>query len=172
MEFNKIYLSIITILGILLLYSYYYFLNLKKSNLNDLWGKIEQKGAFYNFYLISMIIAALGFMLMMYYLLICNSFTKKDIKHIFIASLIILIASMCWMPLSLEYLRHPSIWLKILIICILLLVAGGSYYTMLRLYWTKDTKDNITRILAILGIKYLFLHTFILDLIIWSKNFF
>ncbi len=172
MEFNNIYFSIISILGILLLYSYYYFLNLKKSNLHDLWGKIKPETNFYNFYLISMIIAALGFILMMNYLLVGNLFTQNDIKHIFISTLIILIASIFWMPLSLEYIKHPSIWLKIIIIIILLMVACGGYYIILRLYWIKDTKHNIARILSILGMIYFFFHTFILDCIIWSKNFF
>jgi hypothetical protein len=172
MEFDKIYFSIISILGILLLYSYYYFLNLKKSNLRDLWGRIKPQTTFYNFYLISMIIAALGFLLMMNYLLVGNLFTQKDITHLFISSLVILIASLLWMPLSLEYIKYPSIWLKIIIIMILLMVACGGYYIILRLYWIKDTKNNITRILSILGMIYFFLHTFILDSIIWSKNFF
>ena len=68
MEFNNTYFSIISILGILLLYSYYYFINLKKSNLRDLWGRIKPDTKLYNFYLISIVLAALGFVLMMYYL--------------------------------------------------------------------------------------------------------
>ncbi len=170
MEFNRNYFTIISILGILLLYSYYYFINLKKSNLNDLWGGIKPNSKLYNFYIISIGLAALGFILMMYYLLVGNSFNEKDIKHIFISTLVILIASMFWMPLTLEYIKHPQPWLKTIIIIILLIVACGGYYTMLRLYWTNDTKHKISRILSILGMKYFFLHTFILDCIIWSKK--
>jgi hypothetical protein len=172
MEFNKIYFSIISILGILLLYSYYYFLNLKKSNLRDLWGRIKTGTNFYNFYLISMIIAALGFLLMMYYLLVGNLFTQKDITHLFISSLVILVASLLWMPLSLEYIRHPSLWLKMIIIIILLMVACAGYYIILRLYWINDRENKSARILSILGMIYFFFHTFILDAIIWSRNFF
>lgn len=172
MEFNKNYFSIISILGILLLSSYYYFINLNKSNLNHLWGRIKPESKLYNFYVISIGLAALGFILMMFYLLVGNSFTEKDIKHIFISTLVILLVSMFWMPLTLEYIKHPHIWLKTIIIIILLTVACGGYYTMLRLYWTNDTKHNIARIISILGMKYFFIHTFILDSVIWSKYFF
>jgi hypothetical protein len=119
-----------------------------------------------------MIIAALGFLLMMNYLLVGNLFTQKDITHLFISSLVILIASLLWMPLSLEYIKYPGIWLKIIIIMILLMVACGGYYIILRLYWIKDTQQKNARILSIIGMVYFFLHTFILDSIIWSKNFF
>jgi hypothetical protein len=119
-----------------------------------------------------MTIAAIGFVFMMYYLLVGNLFTQNDIKHLFISSLVILIASMLWMPLSLEYIRHPNLWLKMIIIIILLMVACGGYYIILRLYWINDRQNKSARILSILGMIYFFLHTFILDSIIWSKNFF
>ena len=52
------------------------------------------------------------------------------------------------------------------------MVACGGYYIILRLYWIKDTQQKNARILSIIGMVYFFLHTFILDSIIWSKNFF
>ena len=172
MEFNKLYLLIISILGLLLLYSYYYFLNLKKSNFDDLWGRIDRKSKLYNFYLVSMCLAALGFMLMLYYFLVSDSFSQSDITQLFILSLVIVVISMIWMPLSLEYVKYPRTWLKILIIIVLLVIAFSGLYTIIKLYMINDTRNKISRNLAILGMIYFFFHTFFLDTIIWTTNFF
>ena len=172
MEFNKLYLAIISILGLLLLYSYYYFLNLKKSNVTDLWARIKPKSKLYNFYLVSMCLGAIGFMLMLYYFLIGDSFTKSDITQLFILSLLIVVVSMMWMPLSLEYVKYPRTWLKILIIIVLLIIAFSGFYTIIKLYMIKDTKHKISRNLAIMGMIYFFFHTFVLDTITWTTNFF
>ncbi len=118
-----------------------------------------------------MFVAAFGFILMMYYMLIGKSFSHSDVMQLFITSLVIIIVSMLWMPFSLQYYKHPSLWLKIIILLILLTVALAGFYAILRIYWIKETECKMTKIMAILGMKYFFLHTFILDLIIWSKNF-
>ena len=172
MDFNKLYLLIIFILGLLLLYSYYYFLNLKKSNLNDLWGRIDRKSKLYNFYLVSMCLAALGFMLMLYYFFVNDSFSQSDVTQLFILSILIVVISMMWMPLSLEYIKYPRTWLKILIIIVLLVIAFSSLYTIIKLYMINNTRHKISRNLAILGMIYFFFHTFFLDTIIWTTNFF
>ena len=172
MEFNKLYLLIISILGLLLLYSYYYFFNLKKSNFDDLWGRIDRKSKLHNFYLVSMCLAALGFMLMLYYFLVSDSFSQSDITQLFILSLLIVVISMIWMPLSLEYVKYPRTWLKILIIIVLLVIAFSGLYTIIKLYMINDTRNKISRNLAILGMIYFFFHTFFLDTIIWTINFF
>jgi hypothetical protein len=172
MEFNKLYLLIISILGLLLLYSYYYFFNIKKSNFDDLWGRIDRKSKLHNFYLVSMCLAALGFMLMLYYFLVSYSFSQSDITQLFILSLLIVVISMIWMPLSLEYVKYPRTWLKILIIIVLLVIAFSSLYTIIKLYMINETRNKISRNLAILGMIYFFFHTFFLDTIIWTTNFF
>jgi hypothetical protein len=172
MKFNKIYLAIISILGILLLYSYYFFIKQQKSNSDRLWGRIKGTGDLQKYYEISIVLAAIGFLVMMFYLLVGDSFTESDIKHIFISSLIIIIVSMFWMPLSLYYIHHHNIWLKYLIVMVLLIIAVSSYYLMLRLYWTNDKQNHIIRLLSILGMVFFFIHTFILDSIIWPKYFF
>lgn len=172
MEFNKNYLVIISILGILLLYSYYFLIKQQKSNADRLWGRIKGTGDLQKYYEISMVLAAVGFLVMMFYLLVGDSFTESDIKHIFISSLIITIVSMFWMPLSLYYINNHNIWLKYIIIIILLIVAFSSYYLLVRLYWINEKKYSIVRTLSIIGMILFFLHTFILDSIIWPKYFF
>ena len=163
MEFSRLYLAIISVLGILLLVSYKYLYSVK------LWGSID--GSFRSWYLISMFVAAFGFILMMYYMRIGKSFSHSDVMQLFITSLVIIIISMLWMPFSLQYYKHPILWLKIIILLILLTVALAGFYAILRIYWVKETEYKMTKIMAIIGMKYFFLHTFVLDLIIWSKNF-
>ncbi len=172
MRFNKIYLSIISILGILLLYSYYFFIKQHKSNADNLWGRIKYTHDLQKYYEISMVLAAIGFIVMMFYLLIGDSFTEKDIKHIFNSSLIIVIISMLWMPLSLYYINHHASWFKYIIVIILLIIAFASYYLLLRLYWINEKKHTTIRILSLIGMIVFFFHTFILDSITWPKYFF
>ena len=62
---NYLILLVNTILGLLLLYSYYFLIN-KTNDSQRLWGRIHKK--YRPFYTISMILAALGYMFMIYFL--------------------------------------------------------------------------------------------------------
>ena len=164
MEFNRLYLIIISILGLLLLASYKFLYSVK------LWGKID--GNFRYWYSISMLFAALGFIFMMIYMLVSKSFTNSDVSQLFITSLVIIIVSMLWMPVSLQYYKHPSFWSKSIIMLILLVVALAGLYAIIKIYLVKELNHNTLKIMAILGMKYFFFHTFVLDFITWPKNFF
>jgi hypothetical protein len=172
MNFPKTYFYIISILGILLLCSYYFLSLIKKSNAHNLWGRIKQNGDLKDYYQISMILAAIGFIIMMIYLLVSDSFTEKDIKHIFILSLLIVVVSMFWMPLSLYYMNNPTIWLKYIIGILLLIIPFSAYCLLLILYRMNEKKHTNIRILSLIGMIVFFLHTFILDSIIWPTYFF
>jgi hypothetical protein len=119
-----------------------------------------------------MCLAAFGFMLMLYYFLVSDSFSQSDITQLFILSILIVVISMIWMPLSLEYVKYPRTWLKTLIIIVLLIIAFSGLYSIIKLYMINDTRHKISRNLAILGMIYFFFHTFFLDTIIWTTNFF
>ena len=75
MIFNRNYIIIFSLLGLLLLYSYYYFLNDNKNTLK-LWGSI--KGSLLKVYYLSMLLSLIGFILLYIYLFISNSFSKND----------------------------------------------------------------------------------------------
>jgi hypothetical protein len=172
MNFPKTYFYIISILGILLLYSYYFLIKLKKSNANNLWNRIKQNGDLMGYYYISMILATIGFIIMMIYLLVSDSFSEEDIRHIFLSLLAIVVVSMLWMPLSLYYINHQASWLKYIIVIVLLIISYSAYCLLSRLYGINEKKYKTIRILSIIGMTVFFLHTFILDSITWPTYFF
>jgi hypothetical protein len=60
MIFNREYIILLSIVGIILLFSYYYFLTTNSKSMK-LWGKI--KGNLLNVYYVSMILATISFIL-------------------------------------------------------------------------------------------------------------
>lgn len=170
MKFNNSYIIILTILGVILLYSYYYLAITNKNTVLKLWGRI--KGNFLYLYYLSMLLSAIGFLLLYYYLLISNNLTKDQINKLFISLVLIVVISMFWMPLSLYYLKNPKIIYKYLILLILLLVALSILYLLFVLSAIKDDKNKIQKQAAIIGMSYFFIHAFFFDFTMWSYNFF
>lgn len=163
MHFNQLYIIIISILGFLLLLSYgYYIQNDKKTP--QLWGKI--KGNLLNIYYASMILSAIGFLLLFWFLIKSDAFNETNSKNLFIALLGIILFSMLWMPFSLEYIKTKSNVYKYLVLSVLFMVAFSSFMTLVILY---NIKDN-SKLLALLGMLYFFIHVFFFDFIIWSYN--
>jgi hypothetical protein len=160
----------IGILGILLLYSYYYYVKQDNTIVNKLWGNI--KPPLKTFYYISMFLTAGGFLLMLAYLYKTNSLSHAQIQQFITALLIIIMVSLFWMPLSIEYIKgnKQSTLLKYLIILVLLIVAFTSLYTVSALKAVKETTYKKSKKLAVYGMTYFFLHTFGLDAITWSYN--
>jgi hypothetical protein len=165
MEFNRIYIFILAILGIILLYSYYYFFKTDNNSIK-LWGRI--KGNLLKLYYVSMLLSALGFLLLFYYIVTSNIFTQNNINLIFGLLISIIVISMFWMPLSLYYMKNKSEVIKYLIIFILFLVALSTLYL---LYVLKSINDKNNK-LALIGMTYFFIHAFFFDTITWSYNFF
>ena len=169
MKFDTKYIIIIAILGIILLYSYYYFAK-NTENVNKLWGRI--KGNFLNVYYLSMILSAIGFLLLFYYLIISNNFTEDQVNKLFIALLLIVIVSMIWMPLSIYYLKNKKDLYKFLIYIVLFIVAISSLYLIYILNQTDEYKLKLYKNLALIGMIYFFIHAFFFDFLMWTHNFF
>lgn len=169
MKFDNKYIITVAIIGIILLYSYYYY-GKKIDNINKLWGRI--KGNFINVYYASMLLSAIGFLFLFYYLIVSNSFTQKQINQIFIALILIVGISIIWMPLSIYYLKNKKNMIKILIIAVLLVVALASLYLIYILNQVQENKLILNKKLALLGMIYFFIHAFFFDSLIWSYNFF
>lgn len=106
-----------------------------------------------------MLLSALGFLFLFYYLIVSNSFTQKQINQIFIALILIVGISIIWMPLSIYYLKNKKNMIKILIIAVLLAVALSSLYLIYILNQVQENKLILTKRLALLGMIYfLFMH--------------
>lgn len=172
MKFNKEYIIIIIILGIILIYSYYHFAKENFKIINQLWGNILKNKNLLTTYYLSMFLSFIGFLFLFFYLLINNNFTNNDINKIFISIIFIVIFSMFWMPLSIHYLKNKNELIKYLILFVLFIIALASLMLLITLFKTKDTKNILIHNLAIIGMSYFFIHTFFFDFIFWSYNFF
>ena len=169
MIFNRNYIIIFSLLGLLLLYSYYYFLNDNKNTLK-LWGSI--KGSLLKVYYLSMLLSLIGFILLYIYLFISNSFSKNDSLKIFICVSLIVIMSIFWTPLSLQYLKTKENIYKYFTLFVLFIIALFSFLLLIALYDVNDTKYILYKNLALLGMTYFFIHVFLFDFILWSYHFF
>jgi hypothetical protein len=177
MIFNKNYIIILSLFGLLLLYSYYYFLK-DNNNTLKLWGSI--KGNFLKIYYLSMLLSLIGFMFLFNYLLISDNFSKNDTLKIFVCILLVIIISMFWAPLSLQYLKtiqniqgkESAMIYKYIILVVLFLVSLFSFLLLISLYNINDNKYLFNKTLALIGMLYFFIHVFLFDFILWSYNFF
>ena len=169
MKFPFHYFFIIGILGIILLYSYYYYA-INNSNVLKLWGKI--KNNLLNIYYLSMIISAVSFLFLLTYLGISNNLTKDEINKLFIGIIFIIIFSIFWMPLSLQYLKNRDFYTKFLIYLVLFIVSLSSFYVLITLNNIIDNKNKIFKNVAFYGMIYFFIHVFFFDFILWTHNFF
>ena len=161
-------------LGILLLYSYYYLATKNKKIVNDLWGNIRNIKHLIPVYIGSMFLAAVGFLCALYYLYKTTSLTPYEKKIIPIALMVIVIVSIFWMPLSLNYLKNktkPS-YLKYVIIVVLSIVAFASLYSTVLINNIREKNYKLEQKIATIGMSYFFIHTFFFDNLSWSYNFF
>lgn len=156
------------LLGIILLYSYYYFANQDKSNVSNLWGSI--KNPFKTFYYGSMLLSAVCFLCMLYYVSTTESITHHQSKELLISLIIIIGASLFWMPLSLMYIKKHSSILKVMVISVLLLITLFSLNTIKILYSIRE--NTLSKHIALISMMYFFFHVFILDTLTWSYHFF
>lgn len=171
---NNFYFGAIIILGVLLLYSYYYFYSIHKSIINKLWGGINNIKTLKSIYFISIYLAAIGFLFTLYFLHKSTSLNINELSYIPLTILLLICASIFWMPLSFKYLNDnlKSDYLKYLIVIILTIVSMSSLYLLNLIKNIKETKYINHKKKAILGMGYFFIHTFFLDNVLWVHHFF
>lgn len=168
---NKVVFFSNTILGAILLFSYYYFININPKITNKLWGSI--KGLERNITIISGIVTSILYLVLIYYF--SFSFKKtndnnKLINEIITYQILLIIISMFWLPLSIEYIKNKSALLKFSIILTLFLVAIFAFMIFYKLLNIED--DKLIKKLALFAAFMLFFHTFFLDFINWNIKFF
>ena len=161
----------IGIIGMLLLYSYYYYATQNKANVSNLWGGIKNP-TIRKFYYASMIVAALCFLIMLWYLFKTHSLTKQQTYEIMASLFAIVFVSLFWMPLSLHYIKKKSPLLKWTIIAVLLLIALSALNAVRILKNINETHHKVSKKIALYSMVHFFIHTFFLDTLVWSFNFF
>jgi hypothetical protein len=168
---NKVAFFSNTILGAILLFSYYYFININPKIVNKLWGSI--KGLERNLTIISGIVTSLLYLVLIYYLSFSfkkSNYNNKLINEIVTYQILLIIISMFWLPLSIEYIKNKNILLKFSIILTLFLVAIFAFIIFYKLLNIEDNK--LIKKLALFAAFMLFFHTFFLDFINWNIKFF
>lgn len=161
-------------LGIVLLYSYYYLATKNKSIVNALWGNIRNIKHLIPVYIGSMFLSAVGFLAALYYLYKTTSLTPYEKQRIPIALMVIVFASLFWMPLSLNYLKNKTkpAYLKYAIIAVLSIVAFASLYSTVLINTIREKNYKLEQKIATIGMSYFFIHTFFFDNLSWNYNFF
>ena len=118
-----------------------------------------------------MIITGITYLFTIYYLgFKSDKLDKKLLNEILKYQIILIIASMLWMPLSIKYLNKKDVLTKIAVILILFIVAISALAIFYKLLTINDNSKY--KIMALVGSGMLFFHTFFLDFLNWNYNFF
>ena len=140
--------------GGLLLYSYYFFLKDKsKQVIEKYWGGIT--GNTRQVYKFSMLLCVLSMFSILRKIYLSS---KKNYENELYGLLLLIVTSMFYLPLTIQYVKNPSMMTFINIVSTLFYVALGAVI-LYRLYPGIDS-------------LYLAFHLVVLDLFYWSYNFF
>ena len=140
--------------GGVLLYSYHFFLKDKSSSaIEKYWGGIT--GNTRRIYIFSMFLCVLSMFSILRKILSSN---KKNYENDFYGMLLLIVTSMFYLPLTIQYIKKPSMMTFINIVSTLFYVALGAVI-LYRLYPGIDS-------------AYLAFHLIVLDLFYWSYIFF
>lgn len=161
----------IALLGTILLYSYYYFSNKYPSAIEKLWGNI--KGKTRQFYYYSIALCFICYIFIFLYFFSKKDLDENTIYKITLAISGMILASMIWMPLSIQYLNEKTSLIFTMITLTLLLVSIFAFYLIIIIQHQKENTNymKILKAIALLSASYFFFQVFVLDLIFWNLNF-
>jgi len=143
--------------------SYYLGIEAMPGGVNDLWGNTPEN--LKPLYYLTTVLALLGFIITYVFLVF-----KTDLMSYYPISrsaIVILVASMLWLPYTARMIDDPSTftWVKIRIA--LFLVGLGSWFLFRRIMQLHDQGYGIWRKMAVIGSGVFFFHTMIMDAVIW-----
>lgn len=168
-------LSTNVILGSILVYSYYHYITYGGASQKQLWGKSYP---YRKLYLISMILAGLGYLVLLGYVVAFVQ-NRVVITNLLIIQTIIIAISMLWLPLTLSYLKHKSHspFLMLGVLLVLGIVALAAIQQVLILAGVNPDKPksklhkNMYNIALAGGVVFA-IHVGIFDFIGWNTGFF
>lgn len=170
-----IFIVINLIGGFLVLLSYAYTLRAGSQGQNALWGGVPQGSR--GLYTISMLLSAVSFFIFTFFILFKVSPGETTIGKFsaylffYIFYILILLPSTAWTPLTLNFIQGQKPLLWALIRVILFLVALGSLGVLITLLLLKPKPSSVFYWSAVIGALIFFLHTFVLDALIWPAVF-
>lgn len=170
-----IFIVINLIGGFLVIGSYVYTLKAGTQGQNALWGGVPKNAR--GFYTVSMILSALSFFIFTSFILFkvnTKEATVGSLSAYFLFTLfyiLILLPSAVWTPLTLNFIQSQKNTVWILIRIVLFLVALGALGVLTTLLLLKPKPSGLFYWSAIVGVAIFFLHTFVLDSLIWPAVF-
>ena len=173
---QQIILLVINIIGgVAVIGSYVFGLSSQTGGASALWGGVPEN--IRPVYGISMILSALGYFALLYFILfqlvpgeilISGRFGFSLFYAIF---LVILIPSALWMPLTNIYIGNYSTGIWIGIRTVLVLVGLASIALVWALLSLQTRVPSVPYWLSVVGSGYFAFHTTILDAIVWAALF-
>ncbi len=172
----KIALLIINItLGSLVLFSYAHGLMTNPKQSGALWGSVPE--SILPFYTVSMISAALGYLVFTSFILVALDPAKTIIAHRFpyelflVLYVLILLPSALWMPLTFATIKNPSLLTWVLIRVVLFTVGIASVLLLISIIKVQPNEPKWAYRLAIAGAVAFCNQTMILDALVWPVYF-
>ncbi len=170
-------IAINVILGLVLIYSYYHYITKGGVPIKTLWGKSHK---FKTIYLVSILLAAIGYFLVLGYTIFKTPNTKLNgaiISNLMVIQVLIIVVSMMWMPMTLVYLKEKSnksiTMFAILLILFIVGLASAKQFLIVRNLTSENNQCAKTmKNLATVGAGVFFVHTFFFDFLSWSIGFF
>jgi hypothetical protein len=176
MHAETIILLVINIVGgAAVIGSYVLGLRGESGGANALWGGVPAR--IRPVYTVSMILSAIGYLAVLYFVFFELVPDEVEIGHRFGASLfypiflLVLIPSAFWMPLTNLYVRNarPGLWISVRTV---LFIVGLASITLAWAFLALEPKDHgVAYWFAVVGSCYFAFHTFILDAVLWARLF-
>jgi hypothetical protein len=172
---KKILITINVVGGIAVIGSYILGIGSQSGGTSALWGGVPED--IQPIYGLSMLLAALGYFLFIFFIIvklkpketvISGRFGYNLFNLIFI---LILLPSALWMPLTSMYVEDPNVGLSFAIRFVLTIVGLASIALVWSITKIGDKRPLKHFQLAVLGSAYFAFHTFVLDAVIWSVLF-
>lgn len=160
--------------GVAVIGSYVLWLRGSPGGADALWGGVPAR--IRPVYTASMILSAIGYLLVLYYLLvaavpdavqICGS---PGFEWFIPIIVLMLFPSALWMPLSSLYVDRPSTSIWVAVRTVLFIVGLAS----IALAWALlalEPSGGVAYWLAVVGSIWFAFHTFVLDSILWAALF-
>jgi hypothetical protein len=161
--------------GLAVILSYILPIVAHQGNSEALWGGIS--GGLRNFYLVSMLLAALSYLAFTYFILFrlnpetVHVFQVMNFIVFLVIYCFILIASALWMPLAYAMVGQPQIDLWIGIRAVLFIVGLAALCLVIALLALSPRPAGAVYWLAVAGSIIFCIHTLVLDGMVWPAFF-
>ncbi len=173
----KIITGVIVVLGGIGVLSSYVIGAVKNPNgAQALWGGVSKN--LIPLYTLGMFVSAVAFLASTYYIFFKINASEVtiwpglDFRFFIVVYLLILVPSALWMTLTVRMVNNPGPGFEAGIRTVLILTAIGSLLLLISLATLTPKVVDWTYWLAFIGSVLFFLHTAVLDAIIWTILFF